>query len=406
MSCVPFMVHIIIELITMREQEFNKLLDKYLDGSISDKEKELLEKFKEKLKSLNQELPFENEARKNEIKEELWVGISSQKQNSKPKKSPNWKVPAAAAIFICLIAASYFYQRITTLTTPQTILENAISLQLEDGTIKLIKEGETGNITDTNGTILGQQKGNQLVYEEISSKKELVYNILKVPYGKTFQLKLSDGTIAHLNAGSSLKYPVQFLEGMKRQVFITGEAYLDVAKDAEHPFIVNAANLNVMVLGTQFNVSAYPEDETAEVVLVEGAVSLYSEADGYNAKKNTLLAPGFKGSYNKVENSIAKNEVVTSLYTSWINGKLVFRNMTFGNILKKLERHYDVTIINNNTELSKKVFNANFGKEPIENVLNELKANYGIVYHITEDKIVIQPNSKSYKTEKKSTRMK
>lgn len=374
----------------MQEEEFRKLLDKYLNGSISDKEKELLEKFNEELKSLNQELPFENEARKNAIKETLWAGISSQKLKSKERKPSSWKVPAAAAIFIGLIITSYFYLQSTTSNTPQIIPENVISLQLEDGTLKIIKEGETASITDKNGNILGQQKGNQLVYDELNSKKELVYNTLKVPYGKTFQLKLSDGTIAHLNAGSSLKYPVQFLNGMERQVFITGEAYLDVAKDAEHPFIVNADNLNVRVLGTQFNVSAYPEDETTEVVLVEGAVSLYSETNGYNTKKNTLLAPGFKGSFNKEENSISKNKVVTNLYTSWITGKLVFRNMTFGNILKKLERHYDVTIVNNNTELAKKVFNANFGKEPIENVLNELKANYGIEYNITDDKITIE----------------
>lgn len=373
----------------MQEQEFRKLLDKYLNGSISDKEKELLEKFREELKLLNQELPFENEAHKNAIKESLWKGVNIQTFNSKKRKIARWKVPTAAAVFIGLVTSGYFYLQNTTSNASNIVPENVISLQLEDGSIKIIKEGETTNITDKNGNILGQQKGSQLVYDELNSKKELIYNTLKVPYGKTFQLRLSDGTVAHLNAGSSLKYPVQFLDGMERKVFITGEAYLNVAKDATRPFIVNADNLNVRVLGTQFNVSAYPEDETTEVVLVEGAVSLYTENDGHDSNK-TLLAPGYKGSFNKTKNSITKNEVVTDIYTSWINGKLIFRNMTFENILKKLERHYDVVFVDNNTKLSKRVFNANFGKEPIENVLDELKTNYGIKYSIIDDKIVIE----------------
>lgn len=374
----------------MQEQEFRKLLDKSINGTISNEEREILERFEEELKSLNKELTFENDTHKKTIKDSLWAGIATRTLDSRKRKFAKWKVPAAAAVCIGLILSGYLYVQNTTSNTSTIIPENAISLQLEDGTIKIIKEGETADIIGKNGDVLGQQEGSQLVYNKLSAKKKLVYNILKVPYGKTFKLKLSDGTIAHLNAGSSLKYPVQFLDGAERKVFVTGEAYLDVAKDAAHPFIVNANNLNVRVLGTQFNVSAYPEDEITEVVLVEGAVSLYSEVDSYNTEKNTLLEPGFKGSFDKTKNSFAKTEVVTDVYTSWINGKLIFRNMTFENILKKLERHYDVTFVENNTKLSKKVFNANFGKEPIENVLEELKVNYGIKYSFKADKIIIE----------------
>ncbi len=372
----------------MQEQEFRELLDKYLNGLISDGETGLLDKFNEELKSRNQELPFENEKHKRIIKESLWPGLDAQAFGSRKRRFAKWKA-TAAAVFIGLMVSAYFYLQDTASNTMDTVPENVISLQLGDGTIKIIDEGGNTNITDKNGGILGQQKGNQLVYGKLGSRRELTYNTLKVPYGKTFQLKLSDGTIAHLNSGSSIKYPVQFIEGMERQVFITGEAYLDVARDTANPFVVNADGLNVRVLGTQFNVSAYPEDEMTEVVLVEGAVSLYSKINGYDTGKNTLLEPGFKGSFNKTENSIAKNEVTTSMYTSWVNGKLVFRNMSFENIIKKLERHYDVTIVVVNTEFSKKIFNANFGKEPIEDVLDELKTNYGIEYSIVDDRIVI-----------------
>ncbi|WP_431124211.1 FecR family protein [Flagellimonas flava] len=374
----------------MQENEFRKLLDKYLDGTISEQELELLEKFKDDVNLANLEPHFKSEAHKKDIKEALWSSIQSQTQNDSRKKSSIWKVSAIAATFLALLATAYLLMQNTALGTDVIIPENAITLQLENGDIQVISEDGEVEVLDKDGNIIGKQDGKSLKYSVVSSNRELAYNTLTVPHGKTFQLQLSDGTIAHLNAGSSIKYPVQFMEGLQRQIFVEGEAFLDVAKDSNHPFVVNTNGLNVRVLGTQFNVSAYPEDETTEVVLVEGAVSLYTEDDGYGSDKNVKLEPGFKGSFDKASNHIDTSKVITSLYTSWVNGKLVFRNMTFSNIMKKLERHYDVTIVNNNKDLTHDLFNANFGKEPIENVLMELKANYGIDYQILDEKIVIE----------------
>jgi ferric-dicitrate binding protein FerR (iron transport regulator) len=189
-----------------------------------------------------------------------------------------------------------------------------------------------------------------------------------------------------LNAGSSLKYPIKFLKEGKREVFLVGEVYLDVVKDANRPFTVNASdNLDIEVYGTQFNVSNFPEDETTEVVLVEGSVGMHvAEND-----KTLILEPGFKGSYNRQQKNITTKPVITDIYTSWINGGLVFRQISLENILKKLERHYNVTITNNNVEYSQKQFNANFGNEPIETVLNYFKNTYGIDYTINANQIII-----------------
>ena len=164
---------------------------------------------------------------------------------------------------------------------------------------------------------------------------------------------------------------------------------MEVAKDPNHPFIVSANNLNVKVLGTQFNVSAYPEDISSEIVLVEGSVSLYTELSESTNETGILLEPGFKGSFNTVSNTFEKEKVITKFYTPWINGDLIFRDMNFENILKKLERHYNVKIINKNKFLSNKKFNANFGDESITTVLNELKTNYSIQYEIKKDGQII-----------------
>lgn len=293
-----------------------------------------------------------------------------------------------AAVFLLFLGLGYVYQTGYFNQEPQfTVPDESITLQLENGATKILKEDGSMEVLDAYGNIIGSQNGGQIVYNNNVKKETLVYNTLTVPYGKRFQVKLSDGSSVHLNAGTSLKYPVKFLTGKTRQVFLKGEAYFDVAKDEKHPFVVNTDHLNVEVLGTQFNFSSYPEDIETDVVLVEGSVNLYTTS---NKNNNVLLKPGFKGSlHKKSTKTIATNAVITSIYTSWINGELVFRNITFGNILKKMERHYNVEIVNNNIQLSDEKFNASFRNEPIEKILEYFKITYGIDYAIDANKIII-----------------
>lgn len=306
----------------------------------------------------------------------------------KVRKLKVFNVFKYASVAILFLGIGYLYQTgyfnsKSTLITPS--IEN-ITLQLENGSVKIIKEDGTSELRDSKGNIIGTQNGTQIVYSDEVEKETLVYNTLTVPYGKRFEVLLSDGTHVHLNAGTSLKYPVKFLAGQNRQVYLKGEAFFSVAKDTKHPFIVNSGALNVQVLGTQFNVSSYPEDSETDVVLVEGSVNLYSKV---NVNNNVLLKPGFKGSYSKQNISISTNPVITSVYTSWIDGGLVFRNMTFNNILKKMERHYNVKITANNIELANEKFNASFRNEPIEKILEYFKITYNINYTIENNKILI-----------------
>lgn len=368
----------------MQEKEFRKLLEKSIKNTLTKEEEALLDQFHKNLEAQEKESLLSPE-QKRELKETIWSSVvkgTNRKETIVTRKL----LASVAAIFIGVTALGYLFLQQNT-NNLETLPSDVITLQLEDGTIKVLGEKDVTNIVDKTGNIISQQNNNQLVYSgNQSDRKELVYNTLTIPYGKTFKLVLSDGTKVHLNAGSSLRYPIQFLSGMERTVFVTGEIFLDVAKDLEHPFIVNADNLNVKVLGTQFNVNAYPEDQIAEVVLVEGSVSLYAK----KSKSKEVLKPGFKASFNRKEENIVTNKVLTGIYTSWMDGELVFRNMSFNNILKKLERYYDVKIINNNHELSAEKFNASFGSNPIiEDVLEELKITYDLDYKIEENSITI-----------------
>lgn len=311
-----------------------------------------------------------------------------------PARKPNYrKYISIAASVVVLLGIGFFYKQ-NLVTKPAEkefdFKSTDIVLQLENGDIQVISEKNSSIVKDAKGNIVGNQTGDKLVYENSSNPEKLVYNTIKIPYGKKFRLQLSDGTFVHLNSGTTLRYPIKFIAGENRQVFLDGEAFFDVAKDKKHPFIVNADNLNVRVLGTHFNVSNYPEDALTDVVLVEGSVGMYESKEQFDASKNIILKPGFKGSFNKENAKISTKAVLTDIYTSWINGGLTFRNMTFKNIITKLERRYNVTIVNKNEKLANEKFNASFKEESIENVMSYFNDIHGINYTIKDNQILIK----------------
>lgn len=269
--------------------------------------------------------------------------------------------------------------------------KDEITLKLGNGNIKIIAVDGTSKIYDANGKIVGQQNGKELVYTANGESGKLVYNTLSIPNGKRFNITLSDGTLVHLNAGSSITFPVQFLKNRIRKVFLSGEAYFEVAHDKKNAFVVNANKLDVQVYGTKFNVTNYLEDKATDVVLVEGSVSLIQSGLSVKNNKEVFLTPGYKGTFDKEDKKISNEKVNTILYTSWMTGNLVFRQEPFENIIRKLERHYNVVIINNNQKLAKETFNATIetDHESIDQVFTYFKKVYQIEYSIVENKIII-----------------
>ena len=139
------------------------------------------------------------------------------------------KIAVAASLFIGVLVGGYLYQQGYFTANNEALLipvNEAITLELDNGTIEVIAENGEAKIMDNNGQIVGRQQGNQLVYSDEVILEELVYNTLTVPYGKRFDVQLSDGTVVYLNAGTSIKYPLKFISGENRQVFLTGEAFL------------------------------------------------------------------------------------------------------------------------------------------------------------------------------------
>ncbi|MCK0191790.1 FecR domain-containing protein [Arenibacter sp. F20364] len=308
---------------------------------------------------------------------------------SKKQKFPFWRpVLKYAAIFVGVIMLGYMMLRQNTSVDELPITESTIKLKMGEDNVKLIQEGDSQQIVSSSGKVLGVQTGNRISYNTDSEIKDLVYNELEIPYGKIFQVELSDGTLVYLNSGTKIKYPVKFLNIGKREVFIEGEAYFKVAKDKNHPFVVHSDQVVVEVLGTEFNFSSYKEEAEIKTVLVEGSVSMSSLL---RPQDQLVLVPGSKGAWNKSSNKINKENVDVDLYTGWLKGELVFRNMSFSDMTKKLERSYNVVIENNNELLNGKILNARFHVdiESIEDVMKSIGELHSFRYTIKDRKITI-----------------
>tara|TARA_R110000744_G_scaffold316945_1_gene423605 strand:+ start:885 stop:2045 length:1161 start_codon:yes stop_codon:yes gene_type:complete len=325
------------------------------------------------------------------VKEELLKEIKKEKKYStKIKFLSILKYAAIAIIFLglgFLLKNNFNNTNSFDVVTPR---EDVITLELGNGEKQIIKEDGSTEIIDTNGNVVGDKKGNQLIYDKSNSKPE--FNTLRVPNGKRFGVVLSDGTKVHLNAGSSITYPTSFVKDMPRRVILEGEAFFEVSHEKVRQFVVNIQDLDVKVYGTKFNVNNYSENTKAEVVLLEGSVSMSNIERAINSnKKEVFLEPGYIGIFNKSNKDIINHKVNTDLYTSWMQGNLVFRNSTFDDIIKKLERHYNVVIINNNIQLADEKFNATIevDHETIEQVFEYFNKVYQIEYQIVENKIII-----------------
>ena len=186
--------------------------------------------------------------------------------------------------------------------------------------------------------------GNVLEYEAGVKKhgeKKLEYNTLTIPRGGEYQLKLEDGTNVWLNAETELRFPVAFGDS-ERRIFLKGEAYFDVTKSKEWPFIVRTCRSSVKVLGTSFNVCSYEEDALEQVTLEQGGVEVKHHDETY------LLHPGEQFELDTTNEEVEVKPVNVKLYTSWIDGMFRFHNMPLDLLTVKLERWYNVHFVFSN----------------------------------------------------------
>lgn len=200
------------------------------------------------------------------------------------------------------------------------------------------------------------------------------------PYGTRTRFSLPDGSTGWLNSGSVISFPSQF--GSTRTVTLNGEAYFDVVKNPDAPFIIDARPVKIKVLGTSFNVVSYDNDSISEVIVASGKVEV--EAEGQKAKQNLL--PSERLVMNRLKNSLTKSTVDIQNYTSWKSGKLIFLNDNLSEVIRKVSRFYNVDFEVNENVNRKELFRAILEEESLEEVLRYMKLTMSVDYAIQERK--------------------
>lgn len=198
---------------------------------------------------------------------------------------------------------------------------------------------------------------------------------IHAPAGSRVSFTLPDGSGGMLNSGSTLTYAISFTKN--RSVKLDGEAWFNVARDEKHPFTVDAGKLDLTVVGTTFNVSAYPDEEYVEVVLESGKVLV--NCGQY--REGMVMDPSERLVY---ENGIVtRSKSDPSKYSSWTKGKLVFRSDSMSEVARRIERWYNVKVLLMDNDLEKYSFRATFEDDPLEEVLKFLGMTSPIRYEIT-----------------------
>jgi transmembrane sensor len=235
-------------------------------------------------------------------------------------------------------------------------------------------------------------------YNETHLKKETWVEI-KAPAWTRAQFGLPDGTTGWLNSNSSIKYNGNFITN--RQLTLTGEAFFDVYKDQERPFCVNTNKINVVVLGTRFNIASYEDENNVEVVLEEGKL-VFNNRD---MNKSIEMNPNDLVTYDKISGVISTEIVQPHKYLSWTEGKLVFRNDPLDVVARRLERWYNIDVEINGSFPEDLRLRATFIDEGLEEVLVLLRRSLHVDYKIengnikpdeiyTKKKVIITPGTK------------
>jgi len=197
------------------------------------------------------------------------------------------------------------------------------------------------------------------------------------------QLVLPDGSEVTLNINSKIKYPTTF-DKKERKVYIEGEAFFDVTKNPDVPFMISTDQAVIEVLGTSFNVSAYNSNEEVEVVVTEGTVALSSLADPNN---RIILNSGVKGIYNHSNNYLLKKTNSDINFLAWKTGKIVFENDSLTKVLNTIGRIYNKRIILDNKDLGQCTLTVTFEKQSLESVLNVIESTLNLELR-AEDKTI------------------
>lgn len=377
----------------MKNLDVKSLIERYNNGTLTEDERAMLESW------------YISEVGSNTDYQGLEENLAKLDQNflhiigAKEKKgSKLWPRVAVAASFFAVLGLSlYFYSSKSPdkveLANLQTIdidpAGNKAYLTLGNGKRIALTDANNGTIAKQDNVQITKTADGQLVYSitenNSSSSSPLDYNTIETPNGGRYEIALPDGTHVWMNAASSLKYPVSFASLRERRVELQGEAYFQVAKDKQHPFIVKTTQQEVKVLGTHFNINSYADEPEVKTTLLEGSVNV-SNLKGKNSK---ILSPGQQAIVKGEDIKVGDADVDQAM--SWKNGDFVFVGEDLKAVMRQVARWYDVEIEYQGNINSSGVVSTISRTKKLSQVLKGLQINQGIHFKVEGRRVLVMP---------------
>ncbi len=296
----------------MTQEEIDIIIEKYLQGKATQEDINHIENLEEFAEHKIKGKVFRSKIEKGAIKNTIFKNVQKNVQ-PKPKHRTWLRVAASIAVLIS-IGIGYYFNSVNT----NTIETSAIA--------HITKEAA---------------------------------------WGQKLDITLPDGSIVKLNSGSKITFPERFTDSI-RAITLEGEAYFDVIENENKPFIITSNEITTTVLGTTFNVEAYPDETDIKVTLETGKVSINTVSE------KAVLIPSQQAVFNKVNKQIATQVVDVKKYLDWKDGVLRFEQVTLGEAAKKLEKWYDVTVAFENKDIGACMFTGTFKNEELKTVLESL----------------------------------
>ena len=356
--------------------------------SVSPRHEEL---FQRMLSSEHVEKSISRFVKTEEEEERGWWQLQQRARSGRSVRKIKWFPYAAAIVLILSVGGVFYFSGDKEQTEILPIAKNEVQvpgsravLILPDGRkVDLENEVLRSDLAQSDSLLLVSARS--LKYRDIDSPDTSeIFHTLEIPRGGEYLLTLSDGTMIYLNSESTLSFPVKF-QGKERKVYLTGEAYFKVAKNTEHPFVVTAGELEVLVTGTTFGVRAYKDEKDIQTTLESGQVTVKVEG------KSVKLVPNKQVLFNKSTMGLEVRDVDVDLYLAWADGRLVYDNCPLEKILTDLGRWYNIDVFYSRDELRSYQFSLNMKKhEEFTQVLELIGKTGEVQFEIKDNTVIVK----------------
>ena len=356
--------------------------------SVSPRHEEL---FQRMLSSEHVEKSISRFVKTEEEEERGWWQLQQKARSGRSVRKIKWFPYAAAIVLILSVGGVFYFSGDKEQTEILPIAKNEVQvpgsravLILPDGRkVDLENEVLRSDLAQSDSLLLVSAR--YLKYRDIDSPDTTeIFHTLEIPRGGEYLLTLSDGTMIYLNSESTLSFPVKF-QGKERKVYLTGEAYFKVAKNTEHPFVVTAGELEVLVTGTTFGVRAYKDEKDIQTTLESGQVTVRVEG------KSVKLVPNKQVLFNKSTMGLEVRDVDVDLYLAWADGRLVYDNCPLEKILTDLGRWYNIDVFYSRDELRSYQFSLNMKKhEEFTQVLELIGKTGEVQFEIKDNTVIVK----------------